>query len=106
MSKDAKKKKYREFTDIEKELYHAGVEDGRNRFRRTCNRLESAMRVLMSEIRRLDEEQPLIGIVLTKENARMLIKALKKPEPSYWHANRLQEKLDKAEKDVMIAIPK
>jgi hypothetical protein len=73
--------------------YRLGVLNERDRAQRRMNCLFKANYRLWEELTRLDDQEPLIGIILSVDVLKHIIKYLKKKK-MYWYAKKLQKMFD------------
>jgi hypothetical protein len=110
MDKEVQIRKDREFTPYQRLWFNRGCQIGEDDAKRKYqkkigdliienNTLKAGNKQLAAEVHHLDRAQPLAGIFVTRNNAKLIIKALKRPTVSKWHADGLQKKLDSPRKE-------
>lgn len=94
-------KKDREITETDKAFYKLGLQDGEGQLKRTISLIKTTNRHLLDELLRLDREDATTGVLLSFEQTKRIIKALKKPKANPCRAKFLQKKLTEAQKHIL-----
>ena len=86
-------KQSRKVSDTDRAFYKLGLQDGRRQLERTIILLKTTNRTLWDELCRLDREDPIAGVIMSRVLAKEIIKALRKPTKNHSKLAGTLEKL-------------